>query len=192
MNITRCEKSSERKNSSNGRWVYKVTWYNRQDSNLWPPPSQGGVLIQLNYGCIRIFHKCEILSASGHSIEIKSLLIDHRFRNVIFLLSLEEKSTLIDDTHIDETFYLLSREFLFRERLFILQVSDTPLIAHIRTELLIFIPSKNCHRLLFPFCETTSCGLFFYDRCFESVTICHEKNWSGGPGSNRHTQGLKP
>ena len=136
--------------------------------------------------------KCESLSASGHSIEIKSLLIDHRFRNVIFLLSLEEKSTFIDDTHIDETFYLLSREFLFRERLFILQVSDTPLIAHIRTELLIFIPSKNCHRLLFPFCETTSCGLFFYDRCFESVTICHEKNWSGGPGSNRHTQGLKP
>ena len=28
-----------------------IKWCNRQDSNLWPPPSQGGVLIQLNYDC---------------------------------------------------------------------------------------------------------------------------------------------
>ncbi len=34
-----------------GMFVSK--WCNRQDLNLWPPPSQGGVLIQLNYGCMR-------------------------------------------------------------------------------------------------------------------------------------------
>ncbi len=33
---------------------FDFSWCNRQDLNLWPPPSQGGVLIQLNYGCIRI------------------------------------------------------------------------------------------------------------------------------------------
>lgn len=65
MPVTRFEKTSERKDSSNRGWVYKVMWYNRQDSNLWPPPSQGGVLIQLNYGCIRVFRKEGIYPLRG-------------------------------------------------------------------------------------------------------------------------------
>ena len=40
-----------KKNLPSWGWELFFEWCNRQDLNLWPPPSQGGVLIQLNYGC---------------------------------------------------------------------------------------------------------------------------------------------
>ena len=34
---------------------YVSVWCNQQGSNLRPPPSQGGALIQLSYGCENIW-----------------------------------------------------------------------------------------------------------------------------------------
>ena len=44
----------EQKKSPFSRKLFDCSWCNRLDLNQWPPPSQGGVLIQLNYGCKNI------------------------------------------------------------------------------------------------------------------------------------------
>lgn len=164
-------------------WASDFLWCNRQGSNLWPPPSQGGALIQLSYGCINTWTHCIVffekstfsykkslecierwsLALSRHTIEIKSLEVYHRFCDIIFLLSFFKKTSFIENSHFDELIDIFCWELLFWKGFFVLIVSSSFFVWQIKSWLFIFISciDKSCFFLVF--CKFACSCLFFYE-----------------------------
>ena len=159
-------------------WFFK--WCNRLDLNQWPPPSQGGVLIQLNYGCIYFgcvdciyFSQNASLIAPWHPIKVKSLEIRHRFGEKVFLFPFFEEASFVDDPESDKCICIFAGEFFLRKRFFVLHIAGSLLIWHVESWLFVLVARIWNSRLLFPFREFASGGLFFDDTRFESVGIGH-------------------
>ena len=138
--------------------------------------------------------KCKRKLASWHSIEVESFEVGHGFSEEIFLFSFSEESSLVDDSELNECICIFCWEFFLWKCFLILHISGSFLVRHIEPRLLVLITRIRNSWLLFPFWEFSSSGLFFYDTRFETVTVSHFDFlwWSGEPGLNRYTQGLKP
>ena len=120
-------------------------------------------------------------------------MVHHSFGDIVLLFSFLEESAVIDDAHLDELIDVFGWESFRREGFFVLIVPSSSLIRHIESGLFVLISGIDKGCLFLAFCKFTSSCLFFYETCRETVTVSHLNIlWSGGPGSNRHTQGLKP
>ena len=114
------------------------------------------------------------LATSRHSIEIKSLDIDHWFRDIVFLLSFLEESSVIEYPLFHEWVDVFRRKSFRRECLLVLEVVRSFLKWQIVSRLLVLTSGIYKSLLLFALRELTSSSLFFYDAWFESVTIGHD------------------
>ncbi len=167
--------------------IFLRAWCNRQGSNLWPQPSQGCALpTEL---------RLQIL-ASRHSIEVQPFFIEHGFGDEIFLFSFFKKTSFIENSHFYEFIDFFCWEFFLWKIFLIFKILCSLFVTCIFSYLWIFISNIHLRRFFLVFGKFSSCCLFFYNSRCQSVTICHinryKKIWSGGPGSNRHTRGLKP
>ena len=105
------------------------------------------------------------LLAARHTVEVEAFLIDHRFRDVVFLFPFFEEAAIVEDSLLDEGVDVLGREAFRREGLLILEVSSAFFVREIIPGFLILIPSIGHHRFFLAFGELTSGGLFFYETC---------------------------
>ena len=104
---------------------------------------------------------------------IKSARVRHRLRYVVFFLSLEEKSSLVNDAHLDEGCDILRRYGLLWKIFFILVVALTTLETRILASLWIFIANEDARSTFFVFRELSRGSLFLDDTPFETVFVRH-------------------
>ena len=92
----------------------------------------------LDAGIVCIFEKLQgeniiSLLASWHPVEVESFEIRHRFGDIVFFLSFFEKSTFIDDSHLNELIDIFCWELFLRECFFVLIVSSSFLVREIES-----------------------------------------------------------
>lgn len=79
------------------------------------------------------------LSSPWHAVIIESFDIHHGFGNVVLFLSLFEKSTLIQNSLIDEGFDIFRSEFLFGKAQLVLHIVLPLLKARVFSGLRVFV-----------------------------------------------------
>ncbi len=131
---------------------FEFSWCNQQGSNLRPPPSQGGALIQLSYGCT-------ILASKGNIAKRKKKASNSREKEIIaFQISLLLGSNTKHDRlwDIGDDIFTVGHEiFPEKERLiFPRDFWDEDLDMHISIFLIIMMKSEYCRQ-----------NLLWADRC---------------------------
>lgn len=118
------------------------------------------------------------LFSTRHPIEIQPLLVDHRLRVKILLLSFLEESSLINYPCFEKSRKALWDEFFLGPVLLIFEIMLPFFKWLITPGLPIFTSHKNLKGSFFDILrKTTSLCLSFDDWSFESVFICHMVIW---------------
>lgn len=119
--------------------------------------------------------RLHVLRASWQTVEVDTLLVYHRLRNKVFLLSFEEESALVYYAKLHQRRNVFGGEFLFGKVIFVFVVTRTALKARVVASLGTFVAHVHASGTLLVFGKFTGSSLLLYNVRREAVFICHTR-----------------